>query len=142
MTSEQVRLVRQSFARVLPKPDEVASLFYACLFDLNPPLAELISGDLQAQSRKLMLMLTFAIKGLDQLDKLEPALRSLGAKCADYGIDEHDHRTVRTAFLWSLERSLGTASTPEINGAWSAVYDVMTERMRAGTRNCEVLAAA
>lgn len=134
MTPEQVQLVQQSFGQVQPIADDAASLFYACLFDLNPPLAELFHGDLREQGRKLMQMIGWAVRGLNRLDKLMPVLRDLGARHAGYGVDERDYGTVRTALLWTLERGLGPTFTPEMKAAWSAVYEVVADTMKAGAR--------
>jgi hemoglobin-like flavoprotein len=45
MTPEQIGLVEASLDRVRPRPDAVASDFYARLFAAHPELAALFSGD-------------------------------------------------------------------------------------------------
>jgi hemoglobin-like flavoprotein len=142
MTPEQVKLVQQSLPQIEPIADDAASLFYACLFDLDPPLAELFHGDLREQGRKLMQMIGMAVKGLDRPDKLLPVLRELGARHAGYGVNERDYQTVGTALLWTLERGLGSTFTPEIKAAWSAVYQVLADTMKAGSRDVVIGVAA
>jgi len=142
MTPEQVKLVQQSLAQIEPIADDAASLFYACLFDLDPPLAELFHGDPREQGRKLMHMIGLAVRGLDRLDKLMPVLRDLGARHAGYGVNDRDYQTVGTALLWALERGLGPAFTPELKTAWSAVYEVLADTMKAGARDSVIVVAA
>ncbi|MFL6500837.1 MAG: hypothetical protein ACJ8LL_09025, partial [Candidatus Udaeobacter sp.] len=67
MTGKQKRLVQASFEQVKPIADVAATLFYGCLFELDPRLESLFRGDLEEQGRKLMQMLGLAVKGLDRL---------------------------------------------------------------------------
>ena len=135
MTGKQKRLVQASFEQVKPIADVAARLFYGCLFKLDPRLEALFSGDLEEQGRKLMKMIGLAVKGLDSLDELVPTLQALGARHAAYGVAEHDYVTVRRALLWTLERGLGAAFTPEMKEAWSTVYKLLADTMKAGARN-------
>ncbi len=135
MTGKQKRLVQASFEQVKAIADVAARLFYGCLFELDPRLEVLFSGDLEEQGRKLMKMIGLAVKGLDSLDELVPTLQALGARHASYGVAEHDYVTVRRALLWTLERGLGAAFTPEMKEAWSTVYKLLADTMKAGARN-------
>jgi len=135
MTGKQNRWVQASFEQVKAIADVAARLFYGCLFELDPRLEVLFSGDLEEQGRKLMKMIGLAVKGLDSLDELVPTLQALGARHASYGVAEHDYVTVRRALLWTLERGLGAAFTPEMKEAWSTVYKLLADTMKAGARN-------
>jgi len=135
MTGKQKRLVQASFEQVKPIADVAARLFYGCLFEIDPRLEALFSGDLEEQGRKLMKIIGLAVKGLDSLDELVPTLQALGARHASYGVAEHDYVTVRRALLWTLERGLGAAFTPEMKEAWSTVFKLLADTMKAGARN-------
>src|SRR5438874_11409491 len=80
MTPQQKMLVRTTFAQVLPIAETAAALFYARLFELDPSLRPLFTSDLQEQGRKLMQMLAAAVRGLDDLETLVPAVRALGKR--------------------------------------------------------------
>ena len=140
MTREQKRLVQVSFQQVKPMADIVASLFYSCLFDLDPGLEDLFEGDLEEQGRKLMQLLALAVKGLDRLDQLVPTLLALGSRHAAYGIDEHDYKSAQRALLWTLERALGAAFTPEVKEAWIVVYELLADTMKLGARTAVLVA--
>ena len=135
MTGRQKRLVQASFEQVKPIADVAARLFYGCLFELDPRLEALFTGDLEEQGRKLMRMIGLAVKGLDKLDELVPTLLALGGRHASYGVVEHDYVTVRRALLWTLERGLGAAFTPEVRESWSTVYNLLADTMKTGARN-------
>jgi len=135
MTGKQKRLVQASFEQVKPIADVAARLFYGCLFELDPRLEALFTGDLEEQGRKLMRMIGLAVKGLDKLDELVPTLLALGGRHASYGVVEHDYVTVRRALLWTLERGLGAAFTPEVRESWVTVYNLLADTMKTGARN-------
>jgi hemoglobin-like flavoprotein len=44
--------------------------------------------------------------------------------------DEH-YATVATALLWTLEKGLGAAFTPEVKQSWVAAYTVLADTMKA-----------
>lgn len=131
-TLKQIELVQTTFAVVAPIADDVASLFYRRLFEIDPNLQSMFKGDMADQRRKLMVMLTAAVKGLPRLDRLIPVLQDLGRRHADYGVDDRHYETVGEALLWTLEKGLGPAFTPEVKDAWTTVYGVLAVTMKAG----------
>ena len=54
MTPQQIALVRESFAKVVPISEEVAALFYDRLFAIDPSTRPLFNGDMKSQGAKLM----------------------------------------------------------------------------------------
>ena len=131
-TLKQIELVQKTFAVVAPLADDVASLFYRRLFEIDPTLQSMFKGDMADQRHKLMVMLTVAVKGLPRLDRLIPVLQDLGRRHADYGVDDRHYETVGEALLWTLEKGLGPAFTPEARDAWTTVYGVLAATMKAG----------
>ena len=130
MTPEQKHLVQTSFAQVLSISDIAAEMFYTQLFRMDPTLIRLFKGEMREQGQKLMYALRLAVSGLDRLDKVAPALETLGRKHAEYGVEDKDYETVGAAFIATLEKGLGPGFTPEIREAWRAVYDLLASIMR------------
>lgn len=131
-TLKQIELVQKTFAVVAPLADDVAALFYRRLFEIDPRLQPMFKSDMAEQRRKLMVMLTVAVKGLPRLDRLIPVIQDLGRRHADYGVDDRHYETVGEALLWTLEKGLGPAFTPEVRDAWTTVYGVLAATMKAG----------
>ena len=129
-TLHQIELVQTSFAVIAPIADDAAALFYRRLFEIDPALRPLFRGDMADQRRKLMQMLSAAVHGLPRLDRLIPALEELGRRHVTYGVTDDHYDTVGTALLWTLEKGLGNAFTPEVKEAWSTVYGVLAATMR------------
>lgn len=134
MTPEQIKLVQNSWEKVAPIQAHAASLFYNRLFTTDPTLRDLFKADLGEQKRKLMVMIGISVNGLTSLDTLVPAVRDLGRRHADYGVQAKDYGTVGAALLWTLEQGLGAAFTPEVKDAWVAAYTVLATTMQQGAR--------
>jgi hemoglobin-like flavoprotein len=132
LTQTQIDLVKGSFASVEPIADTAAALFYGRLFELDPNLRPLFKRDITEQGRMLMQMLAIAVRGLDHLDTIVPAVKSLGQRHAGYGVKADDYNTVGTALLWTLEQGLGDAFTPDVKDAWTEVYTVLATTALSG----------
>ena len=130
LTNTQKTLVQESFAAVRPIADDAAALFYRRLFELDPSLERMFKGDMAEQRRKLMQMLTAAVKGLDRLEQLVPVVEDLGRRHAGYGVADAHYDTVGAALLWTLEKGLGNAFTPEVQDAWATVYGLLAGTMK------------
>jgi hemoglobin-like flavoprotein len=130
VTNTQKVLVQESFAAVVPIADDAAVLFYRRLFELDPSLQRMFRGDMTEQRRKLMQMLTAAVKGLDRLDQLVPVVEELGRRHVGYGVADAHYDTVGAALLWTLEKGLGNAFTSETKDAWIAVYGLLAGTMK------------
>ena len=129
MTPEIIKQVRDSFKLVEPVADEAAAAFYHRLFELDPSLRPMFKGDIKEQGRKLMAMLTIAVRSLDDLPKLVPALESLAVRHVNYGVKDSHYQTVGAALLSTLQNKLGDHFTDDIREAWTTVYSTMTTVM-------------
>ncbi len=131
MNARQKALAQISFAQIRPVAETAAALFYHRLFELDPGLRPLFKGNLQEQGRKLVEMLGVLVKGLDRPEGILPSIAALGRRHADYGVEEKDYETVGAALLWTLEQGLGPSFTPEVKEAWTALYRLVADTMRA-----------
>jgi hemoglobin-like flavoprotein len=134
LTTTQKTLVQDSFATIAPIADDAAALFYRRLFELDPSLEAMFRGDMAQQRKKLMQMLTAAVKGLDRLDLLVPAVEVLGRRHAHYGVTDAHYETVGAALLWTLEKGLGPAFDAEMREAWTTVYGLLATTMKGAAR--------
>jgi hemoglobin-like flavoprotein len=132
MTPRQIKLVQDSWEKVVPIEAHAAALFYNRLFTTDPKLRELFKGDLGEQKRKLMTMIGVAVNGLTNLEALVPAVQDLGRRHAAYGVQAKDYETVGSALLWTLEQGLGATFTPEVKEAWAMAYSVLAATMQQG----------
>jgi hemoglobin-like flavoprotein len=140
LTLTQKTLVQESFASIAPIADDAAVLFYRRLFEIDPSLKGMFRGDMAEQRKKLMQMLTAAVKGLDRLDQLVPVVQDLGRRHATYGVSDAHYDTVGDALLWTLEKGVGTRFIPHTREAWATVYGLLATTMKEAAR--EALVAA
>lgn len=133
MTNEQINLIKTSFEKIAPIADHAADLFYAKLFDLDPHLRRLFKGDIKAQGKKLMQVISTAVENLERIDELIPHIRAMGARHAGYGVEKKDYETVGAALLWTLEKALGKDFPAETRAAWTAVFKLLAETMIEGS---------
>jgi hemoglobin-like flavoprotein len=140
LTVTQKTLVQESFASIAPIADDAAVLFYRRLFEIDPSLQGMFRGDMAEQRKKLMQMLTAAVKGLDRLEQLVPVVQDLGRRHAAYGVLDAHYDTVGAALLWTLEMGLGAGFTPETREAWAAVYGLLATTMKEAARDAVVAA--
>jgi nitric oxide dioxygenase len=133
MTPNQIKLVQTSFAQVAPIAATAADLFYGRLFEIAPQVRAMFPEDLSEQKKKLMAMLGTVVAGLNSLDTLMPAVRALGRRHGNYGVRTQHYAPVGSALLWTLEKGLGAAFTPDVKDAWATAYIVLsTTMMEAG----------
>jgi hemoglobin-like flavoprotein len=130
MTPEKIALVQSTWAKVIPIKETAAELFYGKLFELDPSLRALFKSDIREQGRKLMAMIGTAVGGLNNLGALVPAVKDLGKRHVGYGVKAEDYTTVATALLWTLEKGLGDAFTPQVKEAWTETYMVLAKTMQ------------
>jgi hemoglobin-like flavoprotein len=132
MTPEHKKLVKDSWEKVLPIKETAAELFYARLFESYPELRPLFKGDMKEQGRKLMAMLNTAVNSLDNIEALIEPLKQSGKAHAGYGVKAEDYQKVGDSFLWTLEKGLGDAFTPDVKEAWTVVYTTVAGVMIEG----------
>lgn len=130
MTPHQIALVTSSWQKVMPISEQAAELFYGKLFETDPALKPLFKGDMKAQGKRLMAMISTAVMSLDKLDRIVPAVQDLGRRHASYGVKDKDYDTVAGALLWTLGQGLGPAFTDEVKQAWVETYTVLASTMK------------
>ena len=95
MTSKQVALVQNSFAKVALTSEAAAVLFYDRLFDIAPQMKAMFPDDMIEQRRKLMAMLAGVVKGLGNLEQVLPAAGALAKRHVSYGAKAEHYAVVR-----------------------------------------------
>ena len=130
MTPDHIQIVQETFEMIAPSAEIVAALFYERLFSLDPALRPLFKGDMGAQGQKLMSTLALVVRGLRRPEQIIPAVRHLGERHANYGVQPAHYRTVGEALLWTLALGLGARFTDEVKAAWEAAYTLLADLMQ------------
>lgn len=142
MTSHQIEIVKQSFARIMSFQDQAAELFYCRLFELDPSLRLMFRSDMTEQKQKLMLALGMVVSSLEKMDGLLPVIRELGQRHKTYGVRLRHYDVVGAALLWTLEIGLGSGWSKELAEAWQAAYGQVATAMVEGAQSPEPIQRA
>ncbi len=129
MTPSQIKLVQDSFAKVAPISEQAAVIFYDRLFEVAPQVRSMFPADMAEQRKKLMATLAVVVGGLSNLETILLAASALAKRHVGYGAMAEHYSVVGAALLWTLERGLGDAWTPEVAEAWSAAYGTLSGYM-------------
>ena len=129
MNPTQIKLVQDSFAKVAPISEQAAVLFYGRLFEVAPSVRAMFPDDMTEQRKKLMATLAVVVGGLTNLDAVLPAASALAKRHVNYGAKPEHYPVVGGALLWTLEKGLGDAWTPDVAEAWTAAYGTLSGYM-------------
>jgi hemoglobin-like flavoprotein len=134
VTPSQIQLVQSTLPFIVAEKEQVARLFYARLFQLDPGMRDLFPADLVQQGQKAVTILGTLVGGLARPDQIVPVLQVMGQRHASYGVQERHYATAGSALLWTLERCLGPGFTADMRDAWIAFFFVVSRTMLAGSR--------
>ncbi len=129
MTPDHIARVQYSWKQVEPISAQAAELFYQNLFEMDPDLESLFTGDMTEQGGRLMSMIGSAVALLDTPEKLIPVVQQLGKRHAEYGVEASHYDTVGAALLKTLAEGLGPEFTDEVREAWTEVYKILAATM-------------
>ena len=129
MNPAQIKLVQESFAKVAPISEQAAVIFYDRLFELAPQVRAMFPNDMTEQRKKLMATLAVVVNGLTNLEAVLPAASALAKRHVSYGAKPAHYPVVGGALLWTLEKGLGEAWTPDVAAAWTTAYGVLSGYM-------------
>lgn len=143
MTPEQVDHVQTSFRLILPIRLQAAQIFYARLFEIDASTRPLfLNSDLEVQGDMLMAALGFVVGSLRKPESMLATVHALARRHVGYGVVESHYTSVGEALVWTVERGLGSAATPEILVAWVAAYTILSDAMLGSLESDPRLSAA
>lgn len=132
MNPQTAALVRDSWAEIVPMRKQVCASFYHRLFVRHPELRPLFKGDLERQTSLFVTMLNTVVSALDNPDPVVPLIKTVGARHADYGVEDADYEKFAAVLLDSFADALGPRFTPEVRSAWKDAYAELSATMRQG----------
>ncbi|WP_082543589.1 globin domain-containing protein [Sphingomonas sp. Leaf339] len=122
LTTDQARLITQSYALVLECPRRYSELFYHRLFIQHPFARALFPDDITHQIAVFAKTIDALIVNVSTLDRLGPTLADLAVRHAKYGVQPYHYEMVGTVLINIFEELLGIAFTPEVRTAWEVLY--------------------
>lgn len=166
-TSAMTSSVQQSWEQVKALgPDSVGGVLYRNLFEIAPEVKELFPREVRARYQhwtvdeasgdgdvmdspalahlfgKVVLAVGNSIAGLHQTESLIPRLKQLGMRHVGYrGVTEAHFPVLLKALIKTLRTCLGNLFTPEVEFAWSMVYNFISAIMIQGLKEAQEIEA-
>lgn len=130
MTTPQLMLVKQSW-KLLREVDSavLGDVFYGWLFIQYPSLRSMFTGSMESQYQKFVDMLSIIVARLDRPATVAQEISQLAKSHARYGVKPEHYVAVKEALLWTLKQGLGTDWNDDVEQAWVACYDILTQSM-------------
>ena len=85
---------------------------------------------MKEQGKKLMTMISTAIRSLNKLETIVEAVQAKGKRRAGYGVKDEHHNTVDAALIWTLGKGLGEACTSKVETAQIKTYTILATTMK------------
>lgn len=127
---ELARLIRESFAEIEPKADEVAQYFYGALFVTAPECRDMFPVTMTGQRSRLLRALVYVVQMVDRPDELTTFLAQLGRDHRKFAVVARHYDAVGIALLAALKRFLKQHWTHEVEAAWTTAYGLIAKTMR------------
>src|SRR5262249_29406241 len=132
MTERQILLVKNSWSYIVINAEEAGELFYQHLFEIAPGVRHLFKGEIKAQAKKLMSMVTYIVTRLQNLESVTQEIRSLAQRHNKYGTQPAHYAVVGECLLWTLEHGMAEKWNQETKDAWTAAYAILSNAMIEG----------
>jgi hemoglobin-like flavoprotein len=123
MNPQAERLIRESWAQLVPIRAQAAQLFYDRLFAIDSSSKALFDGKaMHQQHEKFLQTIDTLVQMLDYPPQIIEELQALSRRHVGYGVLLEHYETVGQALLWALAHGLGEQWTPEVQRAWTELY--------------------
>lgn len=129
ITEDQFDLLRASMRLVNARKPLMSAIFYEKLFEIDPDLRRLFSGDLVEQTEKVMFALGAVLGQIHDVDACREMTRDLAIRHVGYGVEAGDYAKAGDAVLATLAEVLEPEWSRELEAAWRAAYDRIAAAM-------------
>lgn len=123
------RIIKESFALIELREEEISAYFYGRLFAENPSLRSFFPPAMDRQRGRLFHALRKIVWSLDSPDTLSGFLSRLGRDHRKFGVTHEHYDAMGRALLATLRRFVGDAWTAEMESAWRAAYTTAATMM-------------
>jgi len=133
LSADQVRLVRESWAKIEPRIPKTLDRFYHRYFQLDPAAEPLFDQQaMENQYRALAGIMGDLAAGCDDLDQFATRLKRLGGRHQSLGAEPHQFNLFGIAFVDTLRLELGPDFAPGARNAWNKIFYEVAKMMEAG----------
>ncbi len=130
MTTQQLQLVKQTW-KLLREVDPaiLGDVFYGRLFIDYPSLRSMFKGPMEAQYKKFVDTLSIIVARIDRPESIMTEIDQLAQSHIGYGVKPEHYAPVGEVLIWTLKTGLGNDWNAEVEAAWLACYQALTQLM-------------
>ncbi len=130
LSKEDIKRIQGSFQKLSGKQQETGDILYKHLFESNPDISKIFTGDMSEQARTFMRMIKTVVEGLNNVHIIMPAIQNMGSRHVDYGVKGEMFTHFKGSLMFALDKVLGSDFDSDTKASWSKLYDVMEELMK------------
>jgi NAD(P)H-flavin reductase/hemoglobin-like flavoprotein len=130
--SDLQRLLKESWTLVEEHQEVLAGYFYARIFLKNPEMRAMFPMALEVKRARLLGAIVTAIQAVDDPDRFDEYLRSLGRDHRKFQVLPEHFDVVGAALIESLRSFASDQWCYEYDQAWRDAYVVIAQKMLAG----------
>jgi len=131
MKPDQISSVQESFDRVFPIKNELATTFYAKLFEIAPAVRAMFPENMDEQRQKLSDTLAYVVPNLHRPEVIEETILGLARRHRRYGALPAHFGPVGLALVHALKTHMPGEFTEELGVAWLEAYTFISDMMIA-----------
>ncbi|MEM7105662.1 MAG: pentapeptide repeat-containing protein [Bacteroidota bacterium] len=134
LSEREVFIIQNSVSMIQKSMKGFSMEFYRELFKANPMVKALFIAKIEDQASKFAQFFELLISSLDNMEKIIPALKTLGKRHTNYGVKDYHYRVVGEALICTLKKSLGHHFDKELEQAWLKAFGLLTMIMQDSSR--------
>ena len=123
--------IRESYALLKPKAEDMSERFYKDLFGRMPKLRTFFPDDMTGQGMRFMAAIAFVVEHLDNEDELNRHLDLLAKGHAPFKLRPDAYREMQEALIDTITEALGSKFTNAVELAWRSAFDQVSNAMIA-----------
>lgn len=139
MTAHEIELIKRSVSRIVPVANAAVYLFFSKLYELHPELKELSDAMPQSEEQRYFGILLYLINRIEKSDIPETLLTHFGSQCRNLGYSDLQLTSFSNAFYWTLEQTLRSAFTEEVQVSWRSFIREILVPIQQGYNHPELL---
>jgi hemoglobin-like flavoprotein len=130
MTTQQLQLVKQTWKLLRDvDPAILGDVFYRRLFMEYPELRALFKEPMETQYQKFVDTLSIIVARIDRPETVMTEINQMAERHIGYGVRPEHYAPVGEVLIWMLKTGLGTDWNTEVEAAWLACYQALTQIM-------------
>jgi len=131
MTTD-AQFVRSSFDAIASQGDQFTDRFFQHFFEAAPQVHSLFPSDMTQLKNSLWSTIGLVAKNADNLSALSGQFADMGTNHAGYGVKPEYYAVFCETLVATFAEFSGTEWNNEFEGAWTRVFDSVTQMMFRG----------